>query len=75
MHGLQEIIDEASSLPVEERIIVIDSLMRTLKKIDPESEKKWIEVIKRRRDEIRTGKVKPLPGEEVLSEIRKRFEE
>jgi hypothetical protein len=34
MHGTKDIIQEAAALPVEERIIVVDSLLRT-KFVDP----------------------------------------
>ena len=30
MHGMKEIIEEAESLPIEERVVVIDSLLRTI---------------------------------------------
>ncbi len=39
MHGMKEIIQEAASLPVEERAIVIDSLLRTLNPPDTEIER------------------------------------
>ncbi len=73
MHGMKEIIQEAASLPVEERAIVIDSLLRTLNPPDTEIEKEWLEVAKRRVAELRSGRVKAIPGDEVFAKIRERF--
>ena len=73
MSPRQKIIDEALSLPVEERAFIADSLLKSLNRPDPEIDKKWIEVAKRRLEEIRTGKVKPIPGDEVFAKIQKRF--
>ncbi len=74
MHGMKEIIREAESLPVEERAMVIDSLLRTLNSPDAEIDKEWLTVAKRRVAELRSGSVTPVSGNEVLSKIRKRFE-
>ena len=74
MHGMKEIIQEAASLPVEERAIVIDSLLRTLNPPDAEIEKEWVKVAKRRLAELRSGSVRAIPGDEVFKEIRERFE-
>ncbi len=73
MHGMKEIIQEAVSLPVEERAIVIDSLLRALNPPDTEIEKEWLEVAKRRVAELRSGRVKAIPGDEVFAKIRERF--
>ena len=74
MHGMKEIIQEAISIPVEERAIVIDSLLRTLNPPDAEIEKEWVKVAKRRLSELRSGQVKAIPGDEVFAKIRERFE-
>lgn len=74
MHGIKEIIKEAESLPVEERAMVIDSLLRSLNPPSIEIDKEWVKVAKRRRAELRSGKVKPIPGNEVFGKIRERFE-
>jgi hypothetical protein len=74
MHGLKEIIQEAESLPVEERAIVIDSLLRTFNSADTKIDTEWVTVAKRRLSELRTGKVKAIPGKEVFAKIRERFE-
>ena len=67
------LIEEALSLPVEERALIADSLLRSLNTPDAAIDAKWMEVAKRRREELRTGKVKPIPGDEVFSEIAERF--
>ena len=73
MHGTAEIIQEAESLPVEERALVIDSLLRSLNPPDPEIDRKWAAVAKRRLDDLQSGRVTPIPGEEVFARIRQRF--
>jgi putative addiction module component (TIGR02574 family) len=73
MPSTAEIIHEAESLPVEERTVVIDSLLRSLNPPDPEIDRKWAAVAKRRLDDLRSGRVKPVPGEEVFAKIRQRF--
>ncbi len=73
MNGTAEIIEEVGSLPVEERTFVVDSLLRTLNQPDTEVDEKWAAVAKRRLDELRSGRVKPIPGDEVFARIRKKF--
>ena len=74
MPSTAEIIRDAESLPVEERTVVVESLLRSLNPPDPEIDKKWAAVAKRRLQELRSGRVKPVPGEEVFARIRQRFE-
>ena len=74
MHGVKELIQEAVSLPIEERVMVVDSLLRTLNPSDSEIEKEWVAVAKRRLAELRSGSVKAIPGEEVFAKIQERFE-
>ncbi len=64
-----EIIEEAESLPVEERAMVVDSLLRTLNPPAAKIEKEWAKVAKRRLTELRSGRVKPIPIE-VLATIQ-----
>lgn len=73
MHGIQEIIQEATSLPVEERALVVDSLLRSLNTPDPAIEKEWLTVAQQRLDDLSAGKAKKIPGDEVFARIRERF--
>lgn len=70
----KELIDKAVSLPVEERALVVDFLLRSLNQPESEIDKKWVEIAQRRLMEMKEGKVKPVPGEEVFGKIWKRFE-
>jgi len=75
MHGIKEIIQEAESLPVEERAMVIDSLLRSLNPPSIEIDREWVKVAKRRLAELQSGAMKPIPGNEGFAKIRERFEE
>jgi putative addiction module component (TIGR02574 family) len=69
----QELLHEAETLPVEDRASLADSLLRTLNAPDTQFDKEWISVAQRRLNEIKTGKVKSVSGEEVFKKIQKRF--
>lgn len=73
MRSTADIIHEAESLPVEERTLVVDSLLRSLNSPSSEIDKKWVAVAKMRLQELRSGQVKPVSGEEVFARIRQRF--
>ena len=62
----KKIIEEALSLPVEERALIADSLLRSLNVPDTGIDAKWTEVGKKRLQELRSGKVKPIPGDIVF---------
>ncbi len=70
----KQLIDEAVSLPVEERALVIDSLLRSLNQPESKIDKKWATVAKHRLEELRLGAVKAVPGQEVFNKIWDRFE-
>ena len=69
----KQLIEEAVSLPVEERTIVVDTLLRSLNQPESEIDKAWAKEAKRRLDDFRSGKVNAIPGEEVFRKIMGRF--
>lgn len=71
----KELIDEAISLPVEERALVVDSLLRSLNQPESEIDRQWAAVANRRLAEMRAGAVAAVPGQEVFERVWKRFEE
>lgn len=68
-----ELIAEALSLPVEERAIVVDFILRSLNSPEDDIDRQWIDEAERRLEEVRTGRVKVIPGDQVFAQIRKRF--
>lgn len=73
MLSTTEIIHEAECLPVEERALVVDSLLRSLNQPDAGIDSKWAEVARRRGAELRAGQVKGISGEVVMDRLRARF--
>ena len=66
----QRLLDEARQLPPDERDWLAECLLidyESVSAIDVESA--WGEEIKRRLDEIDSGKVKMIPLEDVLAEM------
>ncbi|MDU9049520.1 MAG: addiction module protein [Candidatus Electrothrix sp. Rat3] len=71
----QQLINEALSLPVEKRTLVVDSLLRSLNHPESAIDKEWAAVAQRRLSEIKSGSVKPVPGKEVFEKIWGKFEQ
>ena len=70
----KQLIDEAVLLPVEERALVVDTLLRSLNPPESEVDKKWTQEAQRRLAELRSGRIKAIPGEDVFAQVWKRFE-
>lgn len=69
----KKIIEEALSLPIEERALLADSLLRSLNMPNSGIDAKWTDTAKKRLQELRSGKVKPIPGDDVFERAFKRF--
>ena len=70
-----EVLAKAMQLTQQERGLLIDQLIETLDDAppDPDAEKVWAREIKRRVDEVRSGKVKTIPGDQVMRELAEEF--
>ena len=73
MHSTVELIKEAQSLPVEERTLIVDSLLKSLNSPDSKLDLKWAKVAQRRFTDLKSGKVKGVPGSVVFDNITKKF--
>jgi putative addiction module component (TIGR02574 family) len=72
---VSELLKKALSLSTHERGLLIDRLVESLDDEPAEEgvEAAWDDEIKRRVDDIRSGRVKTIPGEQVLRELADEF--
>jgi len=71
---LQEVASKAHNLSLEERAELAHELIASLGDVtDNETEAAWDAEIEKRMDEIKNGKAKGRPAEEVFAEIRAKY--
>jgi putative addiction module component (TIGR02574 family) len=68
-----ELINEACSLPVDERVRIVDSLLQSLNPVDADIAAEWARVARERMREIDNGAVQTIPGDQVFAEARARL--
>ena len=68
---VSEVLEKALALSTEERGLLIDQLIDSLDEGPAEDgvEEAWVVEIEHRVDEVRSGKVKMIPGEQVHREL------
>ena len=71
---LSELLEKALALSTQDRGLLIDRLIASLDEEPAEEgvEAAWDDEIKRRVDDIRSGRVKTIPGEQVLARLKAR---
>lgn len=68
---VEQIVTEARQLPREKKAELFDLLLvETFAQPDPEIDAAWRAETRRRIAEIESGKVKGIPGEQVMAELR-----
>ena len=72
---VSEVLEKALTLSTQERGLLIDRLIESLDEGPAEEgvEAAWADEIKRRVNDIRSGKVEMVPGEQVLRDLAKEF--
>ena len=69
---IDQLAEEAMQLPSASRALLAERLVESLDFADTdEIQKLWVAEAIRRRDEVRSGRVQPIPGEQVLAEVRR----
>ncbi|MGZ4987407.1 MAG: addiction module protein [Limisphaerales bacterium] len=70
--SLEQLAEAALSLTTEERAQLADRLVESLDPADDNSFRQlWTAEAVRRRDEVRSGKVKTIPADEALARVRR----
>ncbi len=67
--ALKNLAATVEQLPAKDRIFLAEQLLASLDEAD--LEKEWADEAVRRRDELRAGKVKPVPAAEVYRRIER----
>lgn len=69
---VDQLAAEALSLPSQSRALLADKLVESLDADElTRIDQLWVAEAKRRRDEVRSGRVQTIPGEEALARVRR----
>ena len=66
-----ELMSMVESLPIEIKTKLIEKILNSLHPTQKEIDELWAKEVEKRLNDIRTGKVKPVPADEVFGEIQK----
>lgn len=70
--NLRSNFDQALALPAKKREALADKLWQSLDDgTQEEIQQAWLDEIGRRVDEVRSGRVKTIPGNKVIEAVRK----
>ena len=69
---IEQLSEEALALPSEQRALLADRLVESLDAGEASRlDHLWASEAKRRRDEVRQGRVQTIPGDEALARVRR----
>ncbi len=69
---MNQLAEQAMALPSEQRALLADQLVESLDAAETNRlDRLWLAEAKRRRDEVRQGNVRTIPGEEALARVRR----
>lgn len=73
-HTHDPLFQDALSLPSDMRARLVELLLESLNPpVQEDVDRLWADVAEARVEELRSGRVKAIPGEEVFAQIRARF--
>ncbi|HEY9301218.1 MULTISPECIES: addiction module protein [Oscillatoriales] len=71
MRSIEQLTEELLSLPSASRALLAEKLAESLEfDIDPIIQAAWTTEAHKRRNEIRSGAVQAIPGDEALAQVR-----
>ncbi|MER3481396.1 MAG: hypothetical protein C4327_13250 [Meiothermus sp.] len=70
----EQVLEQALGLDYKDRADLARRLLDSLEDLSPEEyEQAWLEVVVRRAEELRSGRAKGIPVEEVLRDVESRL--
>ena len=70
----EQLLSEVDSFPIDIKTKLVDKLLHSLHPISDEIDSLWRDEIELRVNEIETGKVTLVDGEEVFDKVRSKFQ-
>jgi putative addiction module component (TIGR02574 family) len=68
-----DLMETVDSLPIDMKLELVDKILDSLTPRQKDIDELWQIEAERRVEEVRSGKVQTIPGEQVFEEIRQRF--
>ena len=68
-----ELISMVESLPVDLKTMLVEKILNSLHPSQKEIDTLWAKEAEKRVNEIKTGKIKTIPGDEVFKEIQRKY--
>lgn len=68
-----EIMDVVDSLPIDMKLELVDRLLESITPSRKDIREAWSDEVERRIDDVESGKVELIPGEEVFARMRERY--
>jgi putative addiction module component (TIGR02574 family) len=70
---IEELINNAESLPVDIRVKLVESLLLSLNPKESKIDKSWANLAKKRSADIHTASAETISGEDVFSKVWNKF--
>ncbi len=67
-----DIMERAEMLPIDLKLELVDRLLKSISPTQQEIDEQWKIEVERRIDQVESGEVQLIPGEEVFARIRAR---
>ncbi len=68
-----DIMERAEMLPIDMKLELIERLLGSISATSQDVEEAWKEEVERRIDEVESGDLTLIPGEEVFARMRERY--
>lgn len=68
-----DLMDTVDSLPVDMKLELVDKILESLSPRQAEIDALWAIEAERRVEDVRSGRVKTIPSEQVFEELRQRY--
>ena len=68
-----DIMERAEMLPIDMKLELIDRLLGSISATSQDVEEAWKEEVERRIDDVESGDLTLIPGEEVFARMRERY--